>query len=173
MVIQITEVALLRFKSKEVGSAGIEDFLWGKPTTGKFRQLFRKCNSGLKTMSMVAFPIWFLSQMNQAQAIIPLFFIYFPSWYNVTHLLNGCIVICRGDNIVSFLRWTLKSCQSICFTTVCRNTYDKKLAILIKLKKWKVPTQSFDLPMKIQVWIACRHYNLEKRNGRVLFSKGS
>jgi hypothetical protein len=27
MVIQITEVALLRFKSKEVGNAGIEDFL--------------------------------------------------------------------------------------------------------------------------------------------------
>ena len=42
MVIKITEGALLRFKSKEVGNAGIEGFLWEKPTTGKFKQSFHK-----------------------------------------------------------------------------------------------------------------------------------
>jgi hypothetical protein len=41
MVIKITEGALLRFKSKEVGNAGIEGFLREKPATGKFRQIFR------------------------------------------------------------------------------------------------------------------------------------
>ena len=41
MAIKIAEGTLLRFKSKEVGIAGIEGFLWEKPTTGKFKQLFR------------------------------------------------------------------------------------------------------------------------------------
>ena len=40
MVIKITEGALLRFKSKEVESAGIEGFLWEKPATCKYKQSF-------------------------------------------------------------------------------------------------------------------------------------
>ncbi len=41
IAIKIAEGTLLRFKSKEVGNAGIEGFLWEKPATCKFKQSFR------------------------------------------------------------------------------------------------------------------------------------